>query len=134
MVRDEDEDSSSQVNKQAKVLYRYIAREDDELNVEADLIVSILKMDEDDWWQCECDGEIGMLPANYLQVLDQDSLLENQEISRPLSPKQSPQKQSPYPMSQSNLPQDWKMFVDEESGDIYYHNELTGWASSSLYH
>jgi hypothetical protein len=133
MVRDEEDEEIPTSITQAKVLYAYTPREDDELNVETGMIVSILQM-EDDWWQCECDGEIGMLPSNYLKILDRETPVDDEEINQSTSsPERTPQNHSPYPMSRSKLPDNWKMFVDNESGDIYYHNELTGRSSFLLF-
>jgi hypothetical protein len=108
---------------EAKVLYAYQANEDDELTVENGVFVNLIDMTDPDWWQCEYDGDIGMLPSNYLRVLGENR--QEQEISQDEGEKDlgSPK---PYPISESDLPRGWKMFVEKESGDIYYFNENTG--------
>lgn len=112
--------------RQAKVLYSYLQNEEDELSVNLGDIVTILDMSDNDWWQCECNGEIGLLPSNYLQIISEGSHIGEKEAEHDNIPHEisSPK---PYPISQSDLPPGWKMFVDKESGDIYYHNEDTGY-------
>lgn len=106
---------------QGEVLYSYIPKEDDELMVNPKDIVTILDMDDHDWWQCEYNGEIGMLPSNYLKILDEkENKYELESVHEQYS---SPK---PYSISQEELPPGWKMFVEKESGDIYYYNESTG--------
>jgi hypothetical protein len=113
---------------QAKVLYFYQANEEDELTVQSGAIVNIINMDEQGWWQCEYDGDIGMLPSNYLRVLGDEDSLENRQQREPSDGGNDNELGSPkpYPISESDLPRGWKMFVDKESGDIYYFNEKTG--------
>jgi len=52
----------------ATVLYDYVKREDDELNLRKNDIVEVLQKHDDDWWQVRRGKEVGMIPANYVYV------------------------------------------------------------------
>ena len=52
----------------ATVLYDYVKRENDELNLRRNDIVEVLQKHDDDWWQVRRGKEVGMIPANYVYV------------------------------------------------------------------
>jgi hypothetical protein len=54
----------------ARVLYPYASTQSDELILRKNEVVEILEKTEDEWWKCRnSNGEEGMSPVNYLEVL-----------------------------------------------------------------
>jgi hypothetical protein len=137
---------------EAEVLYSFDSNEEDELNVEKGMRVIVLDQRDSDWWLCQLiptgkrgKGERerekergekekktqGMLPANYLRIIQEDRKISNMS---PVKREEEEEETEPSPLrnmrdstiTSDNLPIGWKMFVEKESGDIYYHNEETG--------
>ena len=67
--------SSSSLGPQASTnyalaLYSYTADNTDELTFYKGSVIAILNKDDPDWWKGEVNGETGLVPANYVQELD----------------------------------------------------------------
>ncbi|XP_062819091.1 proline-serine-threonine phosphatase-interacting protein 1 [Anolis carolinensis] len=52
-----------------KVLYDYTAQNEDELDIQAGDIVTVIEVGEDGWWTAELDDEHGFVPGSYLEKL-----------------------------------------------------------------
>ena len=83
----------------AVVLYSYTPVEEDELTLTEGDILDIISSD-DDWWECsDGQGRRGLVPYNYLRVME-----ENQD----------------------NLPPGWERFNDPDTGDPYFFHKEKG--------
>ncbi|CAL8246838.1 unnamed protein product [Lota lota] len=49
-----------------RAVYDYMAQNTDELTVERGEVVQLMEQGEDGWWMVERDGEVGLVPGNYL--------------------------------------------------------------------
>ena len=54
----------------ALALYSYTADNMDELTFYKGSVISIVSKEDPDWWKGEMNGQIGLVPANYVQELD----------------------------------------------------------------
>ena len=54
----------------ALALYSYTADNTDELTFYKGSVIVVLNKDDPDWWKGEMNGQIGLVPANYVQELD----------------------------------------------------------------
>ncbi|XP_022236226.1 src substrate cortactin-like [Limulus polyphemus] len=54
----------------AVALYDYQAADIDEISFDPDDIITNIDMIDEGWWQGECRGQIGLFPANYVQLLN----------------------------------------------------------------
>lgn len=54
---------------QCEVMYGYTAQQDDELTISPGDKVNIIEKYDEDWWQGELNGQIGIFPASYVQDL-----------------------------------------------------------------
>jgi hypothetical protein len=55
---------------QCRAVYRYVATQPDELNLQPGDIVTINKKNtDDDWWEGTCKGKKGVFPSNYVQEI-----------------------------------------------------------------
>ena len=54
----------------ALALYSYTADNTDELTFYKGSVIAILNKDDPDWWKGEVNGQTGLVPANYVQELD----------------------------------------------------------------
>lgn len=52
---------------QCKVLYAYQANESDELNINPDDVINIIDKYDQEWWQGELNGTVGIFPATYVE-------------------------------------------------------------------
>ena len=55
----------------AKVLYSYVAENEDELSITEGDIVTILETELEDsgWWKGELSGEVGVFPDNFVCII-----------------------------------------------------------------
>ncbi|ORX95362.1 hypothetical protein K493DRAFT_25181 [Basidiobolus meristosporus CBS 931.73] len=63
------EEIPDQVPFLARVLYDYEERQSDELTIKADSVVDILEKTDVNWWKAQYQGNVGMIPARYVQQL-----------------------------------------------------------------
>jgi len=68
----------------AVVLWHFEATGENELSIQANQVVRVLQdfgYEEQDkeWWQVECDGLIGYVPSNYLEVISEDTQTKKAE-------------------------------------------------------
>ena len=54
----------------ALALYSYTADNTDEMTFYKGSVIAILNKDDPDWWKGEMNGQTGLVPANYVQELD----------------------------------------------------------------
>jgi hypothetical protein len=54
---------------QCRVMYDYTANMYDELNIKYGDIIDIHDKQEDGWWLGECDGQVGIFPATYVEPI-----------------------------------------------------------------
>ena len=54
-------------------MYPYTAQHGDELTFLKDAVINVIKKEGTEWWQGECNGQIGMFPANYVTSTTPDS-------------------------------------------------------------
>ena len=54
----------------ALALYSYTADNSDELTFYKGSVIAILSKEDSDWWKGDLNGQIGLVPANYVQELD----------------------------------------------------------------
>lgn len=52
------------------VLYNYTAADEDELTVKKDDVLLVLAMYDDGWWLIKRGTNTGLVPANYLELID----------------------------------------------------------------
>ncbi len=52
-----------------KVLYKYQANESDELNIQPDDIIHIIDKYDQEWWQGELNGNVGIFPSSYVEEI-----------------------------------------------------------------
>ncbi|KAL7980370.1 hypothetical protein Chor_014699 [Crotalus horridus] len=52
-----------------RALYDYTAQNEDELDMQAGDVVTIIEAGEDGWWTVELDGQQGFVPGSYLEKL-----------------------------------------------------------------
>ncbi|XP_023232337.1 src substrate cortactin-like [Centruroides sculpturatus] len=55
----------------AIALYDYQAADSDEITFDPDDIITNIEMIDEGWWRGECRGQIGLFPANYVQLIQQ---------------------------------------------------------------
>ena len=53
----------------ALALYSYTADNSDELTFHKGSVIAILSKEDSDWWKGDLNGQIGLVPANYVQEL-----------------------------------------------------------------
>lgn len=56
---------------QAKVLYSYVPVNEDELSIQENDVVTVLRLVEDGWFEGILNGKRGVFPSNYVQKLDE---------------------------------------------------------------
>ncbi|XP_064613721.1 nostrin-like [Liolophura sinensis] len=65
---DDFEDEDTIIGK-CRVLYEYQANQSDELSIRPGEVINIYEKQDDDWWQGELRGTVGIFPANYVQEM-----------------------------------------------------------------
>ena len=48
-------------------MYDYEAQQEDELSIQPGDIINLIDKQDNDWWQGELHGNIGIFPASYVQ-------------------------------------------------------------------
>lgn len=66
-------------------LFNYVAQEVDELNIEVNQEIELLRLNQDDWWLAKAKGRIGLIPSNYIRVVDPDGQFVDEETDDELS-------------------------------------------------
>jgi len=59
--------------KKCKCTFEYIATNEDELTIKVDDIITILKQEEEGWWEGEFNGKRGVFPNNFVEELPADA-------------------------------------------------------------
>ena len=54
---------------QCQVLYDYDPQQSDELKIVEGDVINVIDKQEDDWWQGELNGIVGIFPATYVQEI-----------------------------------------------------------------
>ncbi|ESN90375.1 hypothetical protein HELRODRAFT_96485 [Helobdella robusta] len=62
-----------QKKKKARALFAYVAQNDDELNLEVGQIVEILKQEEPGWYEGKLNGQTGVFPSNFVELIDSEA-------------------------------------------------------------
>jgi len=57
----------------AIALYDYQAADDDEISFDPDDVITHIEKIDDGWWRGLCKNRYGLFPANYVQVVGQNS-------------------------------------------------------------
>ena len=52
-----------------QVLYDYEPQQSDELKIVEGDLINVIDKQEDDWWQGELNGIVGIFPATYVQEI-----------------------------------------------------------------
>ncbi|UXI21962.1 hypothetical protein NH340_JMT07905 [Sarcoptes scabiei] len=67
------------IREQARVLFPYVAMNDDELTIkEGDIITIISKENEDvGWWKGELNGRVALFPDNFVEIIKQTSSISS---------------------------------------------------------
>ena len=92
----------------AVALYAFEPTEIDELRLSEGDVVVVLGRQEDQWWLVQKNELVGLIPSTYVAIRET--------------------------VSGNGLPSGWDSCVDDESGDTFYINELTGTICRLLYH
>jgi len=53
----------------AKVTFDYEPENDDELKLTVGDILTVIKKEEEGWWEGDLNGKTGMFPSNFVEVL-----------------------------------------------------------------
>ena len=59
----------------ARLKFTFQAQKDAELDVEKDAIVKLVEKVNDFWYKCSIDGKEGLVQANYMEILNNGSLV-----------------------------------------------------------
>jgi len=54
---------------QVRALYDFVAENDDELNFNRGDVVDLIRKANEDWWEGELNGRVGVFPANYVEEI-----------------------------------------------------------------
>jgi hypothetical protein len=87
----------------AVALFDFEPTESDEIELSEGDVVVVLARQEDDWWLVLKGTQVGLVPSTHVAVR---AAKEN--------------------AGGSSLPPGWDSWIDPESGDTYYCNEMTG--------
>ena len=52
---------------QCEAVYDYEAQQPDELSLQPGVVINLIDRSDKDWWHGECNGQIGIFPASYVQ-------------------------------------------------------------------
>ncbi|UYV77205.1 CTTN [Cordylochernes scorpioides] len=62
-------DETPEMGLTAVALYDYQAADDDEISFDPDDLITNIELIDEGWWRGECHGQVGLFPANYVQLL-----------------------------------------------------------------
>lgn len=60
-----------------EALYDYTKDKDDELTFSAGATIYVVKKNDDGWYEGVCDGDTGLFPGNYVEVIAQGNKSES---------------------------------------------------------
>jgi len=60
-------DQNSAVPTQCKAIYDFEAQDETELGFKVDDVITVLQAIDNEWWQGEIDGRVGIFPVSYIQ-------------------------------------------------------------------
>ena len=52
-----------------QTVYAYTAQQNDELSFPEDVVIGLVKRMEGDWWEGQYKGKIGLVPGNYIDII-----------------------------------------------------------------
>ncbi|KAF9965835.1 hypothetical protein BGZ70_003982, partial [Mortierella alpina] len=100
----------------AKVLYTYAGQTDEELSVDVGEEVDIMEKPDPLWWRVKSSrGDIGMLPATYLEELEGQSTSALDAVESGSEYESADDSSVEYPASDSNLDSDSDSDLDSDS-------------------
>lgn len=70
--------SQPQVSKKAKALYTFEVMEEGELGFTVGDVITILDTSHPEWWKGEKNGQVGLLPSNYVKLLENTTQQQGQ--------------------------------------------------------
>lgn len=50
-------------------MYAYTAQQHDELSFPEDVVIGLVKRKEGDWWEGQYKGKTGLVPGNYINII-----------------------------------------------------------------
>lgn len=100
--------TSSTTEHKAKVLYRFVPENDEELDLHEGDIVKITEKHDDGWTVAVFNGKIGYVPTSYLEEIPDVIPQQKQRPTKPappipLKPKSEPSSIQISPSNESNL-------------------------------
>ncbi|XP_078683114.1 protein amalgam-like isoform X2 [Branchiostoma floridae x Branchiostoma belcheri] len=72
------------VGRLARVVHKYAPQAEDELMLEVDDVLEIVKTDEGGWWVGYLKGKLGLFPFNYVDLLPEKASMGNGKAKSPL--------------------------------------------------
>lgn len=100
-------------------LYSFQSQNDEELSFEKDEYLDIVEkpINDPDWWRaCNQNGELGLVPKNYIQLVPGMKSIRNWSDKSPA--KQPPRVNKPSPSEASNLSQNSSNNMDHTSNGV----------------
>ena len=57
--------------------FSYVGENEDELSLDVDEIVTIIKEIDEGWWEGELNGKRGLLPSNFVTMIEEEGTQRN---------------------------------------------------------
>lgn len=74
--------TSTQQNEYGIALFDFAARESDEIDIRKGDKFTIIEKFDDGWWEVECDRTRGLIPSNYIKIINPNMNYEDDEIDQ----------------------------------------------------
>jgi len=62
---------TSFAGKKARVTFDYLATDEDELTLHVNDVIDVICEVEDGWWRGNLNGTVGLLPSNFVELIDE---------------------------------------------------------------